>query len=158
MSKTKHEKSLVLVKPDGIQRGLIGEIITRFERKGLKLIGIKMLRLDDSILEEHYEHIKERPFFGEVRDFMKSSPVIAMAWEGLEAVSAIRKLVGTTKGREAEAGSIRGDFAMSSGQNLIHASDSAENGEKEVARFFTVEELFDYDKSLYQHIYGPAEV
>jgi nucleoside-diphosphate kinase len=157
MANAKHEKTLVLVKPDGIQRGLVGEIISRFERKGLKLVGIKMIRLDDEILEEHYAHIKERPFFGEVKSFMKSSPVIAMAWEGLEAASATRKLVGITKGREAEAGSIRGDFAMSNGQNLIHASDSPENGALEVARFFKGEELLDYDKSEYLHVYGPDE-
>lgn len=154
---SKHERTLILVKPDGIQRGLIGEIITRFEKKGLKLIGLKMMSLDDAKLEEHYSHLKDKPFFGNIKSFMKSTPVIAMVWEGLEVVDACRKIVGITKAREAEAGSIRGDFAMSIQQNLIHASDSSENAKEEVVRFFEEHEIFDYSKTELIHIYAEDE-
>lgn len=153
----KHERTLVLVKPDGLQRGLVGQIISRFERKGLKLIGLKMMSLNDAVLEEHYSHLKDKPFFGGIRNFMQSTPVVAMVWEGLEVIPACRKIVGITKGREAEAGSIRGDFAMSIQQNLIHASDSPENAKEEIVRFFDESELFDYDKSEMHHIYADDE-
>jgi len=149
------ERSLVLVKPDGVQRGLIGEIISRFERKGLKLAGLKMMNADDALLESHYAHIADKPFFGEIKDYLKGSPIIAMVWlGGPGSVAAIRTLVGPTKGHEAPAGTIRGDFGLSGGNNLVHASDSIESGEVEVARFFETEEIFDYDKSDAIHIYG----
>lgn len=151
------EHSVVLVKPDGLQRGLVGAIINRFERKGLKLIGIKMVALNDPILDEWYAHHKEKPFFSDLKKFMKSTPVVAMVWEGLEAISAIRKLVGITKAREAEMGSIRGDFGMSQSYNLIHASDTKETAEKEIKLLFGKEEIFDYDKSEYLHVYGSEE-
>jgi len=149
------EKSLILVKPDGIQRGLVGEIISRFERKGLKLIGLKMMNLDDVMLEAHYAHLSDKPFFGEIKDFMKSSPIVAMAWEGGEgSVAAIRILVGPTKGHEAPAGTIRGDFGLSGSNNIVHASDSVENGKNEIDRFFEDDELFEYQKSQDKHVYG----
>lgn len=149
------EKSLILVKPDGLQRGLVGEIISRFERKGLKIIGLKMMNLEDAMLEEHYAHLADEPFFGEIKDFMKSSPVVAIAFEGGEgSVAAIRTLVGPTKGHEAPAGTIRGDFGLSGSNNIIHASDSVDNGHTEVDRFFGSEELFDYTKTELKHIYG----
>jgi nucleoside-diphosphate kinase len=150
------EKSLILVKPDGVQRGLIGEIISRFERKGLKLIGIKMMALDDTILEAHYAHLADKPFFGDIKEYLKGSPIIAMVWEGGKgSVNAIRILVGPTKGHEAPAGTIRGDFGLSVANNIIHASDSVENGEVEVRRFFDINsEIFDYEKTEYIHVYG----
>jgi len=151
------EKTLVLVKPDAIQRGLIGEIVSRFERKGLKLVGIKMMNLDDAVLKEHYAHLADKPFFASLSNFMKSSPVIAMCWEGLEVVSAVRLLCGITKARAAEAGSIRGDFAMSVSCNVVHASDAVDNAKKEVVRFFSEEELQDYRKSDYEHVYAEDE-
>jgi len=151
------EKTLVLVKPDAIQRGLIGEIVGRFERKGLKLVGIKMMSLDDEILVKHYSHLADKPFFGSLAKFMKSSPVIAMVWEGLEVVNAVRLLCGVTKARTAEAGSIRGDLAMSVSCNVVHASDTVENAQKEVERFFAEEELQDYRKSDYEHVYAEDE-
>jgi len=151
------EKTLVLVKPDAIQRGLIGEIVGRFERKGLKLVGIKMMNLKDDVLKEHYAHLADKPFFASLSNFMKSSPVIAMCWEGLEVVSAVRLLCGITKARAAEAGSIRGDLAMSVSCNVVHASDSVDNAKREVARFFTEEELQDYRKSDYEHVYAEDE-
>jgi nucleoside-diphosphate kinase len=149
------EKTLVLVKPDGIQRGLIGNIINRFEDKGLKMIGLKMMNLDDVMLEAHYAHLADKPFFGEIKDFMKSSPIVAMAWEGGEGtVAAVRILVGPTKGHEAPAGTIRGDFGLSGSNNIVHASDSVENGIEEVGRFFSKEEVFSYEKTQDFHVYG----
>ncbi len=152
-----HEKTLVLIKPDGVQRGLIGEVMKRFERKGLKLIGLKMMTLDEAVLREHYAHIADKPFFPGVSDFMRSSPVIAMCWEGLEVVQAVRLLCGITKSRSAEAGSIRGDFAMSVACNVIHASDSVETATKEVPRFFKSDEIFEYNKSEYENVYMEDE-
>ena len=149
------EKSLILVKPDGLQRGLVGEIISRFERKGLKIIGLKMLSIKDAALEEHYSHLVDKPFFADIKDFMKSSPIIAIALEGGDgSVAAIRTLVGPTKGHEAPAGTIRGDFGLSGSNNIVHASDSVENGRIEVDRFFGSEELFEYTKTDFEHIYG----
>lgn len=151
------EKTLVLVKPDGIQRGLVGEVMKRFETKGLKVVGIKMMTLDEAILREHYAHIAEKPFFPGVSRFMRSSPVIAICLEGLEVVSAVRLLCGITKSRAAEAGSIRGDLAMSVACNVVHASDSVETAMKEVPRFFKKDEIFDYAKSEYEHVYTEDE-
>jgi nucleoside-diphosphate kinase len=152
------EKTLVLLKPDALQRGLIGEIVTRFEKKGLKIVGCKMMTLDEAVLREHYAHIAEKPFFGGVSNFMRSTPVLALCLEGLEVVNAVRLIVGITKSREAEAGSIRGDFAMSVSCNVIHASDSVENAKAEVSRFFKVDEIFEYKKSEYEHVYADDEM
>lgn len=151
------QRSCVLVKPDGIQRGLIGEIISRFERKGLKLLAIKMVKLDDEILDTWYEHHKTKPFFPNLKQFMTSAPIVAMVWEGLECIPAVRKLCGVTKGRDAEAGSIRGDFAMSQSNNLIHASDSAKSAEREISLMFTEEDIYTYDKDDYCNIYSVEE-
>lgn len=153
-----NEKTLVLIKPDAIQRGLIGTIIGRFERKGLKLVGVKMMSLDDALLREHYEHLADKPFFESLSRFMKSTPVVAMVWEGLEVVQAVRLLCGITKAREAEAGSIRGDLAMSISCNVVHASDSVETAQKEVYRFFSEDELHGYNKSEYVHVYAEDEM
>jgi len=149
-----NEKSLILIKPDAVQRNLIGEIISRIERKGLKIIGLKMISISDAILDEHYSHIKDKPFFPGIRDFMKSCPVIVMAIEGINTVSSLRLLVGPTKAWEANAGTIRGDFSLSTQSNIVHASDSVENGEIEVARFFDLSELFSYNKIDTDFIYA----
>jgi nucleoside-diphosphate kinase len=151
------QRTVVLVKPDGLQRALIGEIVHRFERKGLKLIGLKMMRLNDEILDVWYAHHKEKSFFKDLKGFMTWTPIVAMVWEGQEAVSAVRKIVGVTKGYEAEAGSIRGDFAMSGSQNLIHASDEPANAEKEIGLIFTPEELFQYESGSECLIYSEFE-
>lgn len=151
------ERTLILIKPDAIQRSLVGEIISRFERKGLKLIGMKMMSLDEAILREHYAHIADKSFYPGVEQFMMSSPVIAMCLEGLEVVQAVRILCGITKARAAEAGSIRGDLAMSLSCNVIHASDTVENAEQEVKRFFKADELFGYNKTEYEHVYNEEE-
>lgn len=149
------EKSLILVKPDGVQRGLVGEIISRFERKGLKLVGLKMMNVTDTLLDSHYAHLADKPFFGEIKAYLKGSPIVAMAWEGGNgSVDAIRLLVGPTRGTEAAAGTIRGDFGLSVANNIVHASDSVENGETEVNRFFDKNEIYDYDKTEYIHVYG----
>lgn len=145
------QRSAVLVKPDGLQRGLIGEIISRFERKGLKLIGLKMTYMTDKQLSEWYVEHKERSFFKDLKSFMGSMPIVCMVWEGVDAIKTIRKLVGTTSGREAEAGSIRGDFSMSQQLNLIHASSSESDAAREVAIVFTPEELVEY-KSVIEHV------
>ena len=140
------ERSVVLVKPDGVQRGLIGEIIHRFERKGLKLVAIKMIGLDDMLLDEWYAHHKDKAFFPALKSYMKSYPVIAMLWEGVESVSTIRKIVGITKAREAEGGTIRGDFAMSQQYNLVHASETSEIAQKEEKLIFKPSEIFNWKK------------
>lgn len=151
------EKTLILLKPDALQRNLVGDIINRFERKGLKIVGLKMLKISDAIIKEHYSHHVDKPFFGTLKKFMQSDPVIAIALEGLEAVAAIRLIVGATKGRVADAGTIRGDFSMSQSHNIIHASDSPENGEAEIKRFFNADELFDYKKADFELVYAEDE-
>lgn len=148
------ERSLIIIKPDAIQRSLVGEIITRFERKGLKIIGMKMMRLNDVVVEEHYAHIKDKPFFPRIKKFMTSSPVIVMAVAGLKAIDSIRIIVGITKGFEADAGTIRGDFSLSMQSNVVHASDSVENGALEIARFFKEEEIIDYKKIDTEYIFS----
>lgn len=151
------ERSVVLVKPDGLQRGLVGEIISRFEQKGLKLVGLKMIRLSDAQLEDWYQHHKDKPFFPRLKSYMQLSPVVAMLWEGLECVNAVRKLTGITKAREAEAGSIRGDLAMSQQLNLIHASDSPASGRREQELIFSNGEIFDYQKDIELFVYSEEE-
>jgi len=151
------EQTVVLIKPDALQRGLTGEIIQRFERKGLKLVAIKMLKMTDNILDEWYEHHKDKSFFPRLKNFMEWTPIVAMCWEGLEAIVTVRKIVGTTKGREAEAGSIRGDLGMSGSQNLIHASDSPQAANKEVALIFKKGEIFKYQSASECLIYSEEE-
>lgn len=152
-----HEKTLIIIKPDALQRNLLGEIISRFERKGLKIIGLKMIEIDDVLLEEHYFHHKDKPFFESIKRYMKSSPVVVMALSGMNVVSAVRLIVGPTKGYEADAGSIRGDFSLSSQSNIVHASDSPENAEVEIRRFFKPDELFEYKKIDFELIYSEDE-
>ncbi|HAV66730.1 TPA: nucleoside-diphosphate kinase [Candidatus Beckwithbacteria bacterium] len=151
------EQSVVLVKPDGLQRGLLGEMVSRFERKGLKLVAVKMMRLTDEILDHWYEHHKDKDFFDELKSFMKSAPIVAMLWQGVEAVAVVRKLCGTTSGREAEAGSIRGDFSISQQLNLIHASDSVDNAARERKLIFKDGEIIDWESAAEALVYSAAE-
>lgn len=151
-------RTAVLVKPDGLQRGLIGEIITRFERKGLKLVGLKMVNLTDEQLSDWYAEHKDKSFFGDLKSFMGSMPIVCMVWEGIDAVPVVRKLVGTTLGREAEAGSIRGDFGMSQQFNLIHASANGEDAEREIKIVFSNDELFNYSGARECVIYADFEL
>lgn len=147
------EQTVVLVKPDAVQRGYIGEIIHRFERKGLQLMAIKMMQLTDEILKEHYAHHVDKPFFTSLKDFMQSSPVIAMIWSGPQAVNVVRTMVGSTKGHEAVPGTIRGDFSIEPSHNMIHASDGDETAAAEIERFFKADEIFGYDKTVSQHVF-----
>ncbi|NCQ56117.1 nucleoside-diphosphate kinase [Candidatus Parcubacteria bacterium] len=151
------QKTAVLVKPDGLQRGLIGEIISRFERKGLKLVGLKMVSMTDAMLSEWYVEHRDKSFFGELKEFMGSMPIVAMAWEGVDAIPVVRKLVGTTLGREAEAGSIRGDFGMSQQLNLIHASSNQADAKREIDIVFNVDELFVYSGAMECVVYAEEE-
>ena len=151
------QQSVVLVKPDGLQRGLVGEIISRFEKKGLKLSAIKMVQLTDDVLEEWYAHHKDKPFFPKLAGFMKRSPVVAMLWEGIECIDAVRKITGITQSREAEAGSIRGDLGMSQQHNLIHASDAVESATKERDLIFSTDDIFEYQKDIEVLIYSDEE-
>jgi nucleoside-diphosphate kinase len=152
------ERTLILIKPDAIQRGLIGKIITRFEQKGLKLVGIKLLKLTDALLTDHYSHLADKPFFAGIRRFMQLTPVIAICLEGLDCVDTVRGICGITKSREAAPGTIRGDWAMSIQANLVHASDSIETAGKEVARFFGDSELVEYKSALTSTIYSEDEL
>jgi len=157
MSKPRDEKSLIIIKPDALNRSLVGEIFRRFEKKGLKIVGMKMIRLDDKILKEHYAHLADKPFFPRIADFMKKWPVIVMAVEGLEAVESVRLITGETLGRKADAGTIRGDFSMSVQANIVHASDSLESAQTEIKRFFREEELFDWERIDLEVIYAEDE-
>lgn len=147
------QRTLILLKPDALQRDLVGEIVHRFERKGLKIVGMKMIRLGDAVLDTHYAHIADKPFYTDVKQFMMSSPVIAMVLEGVEAVSAVRLILGPTKAYEADAGSIRGDLAIAVASNLVHASDSVDNATAEIERFFDSSEIFQYTKITDQFFY-----
>ena len=151
------EYSVILVKPDGVQRGLIGEIMHRFERKGFRLAALKMVNMTDEMLDEWYAHHKEKPFFPALKSYMQSYPVVAMLWEGLDAAVSIRKMVGVTRARDGEPGRIKGDFAMSQQYNLIHASESSDAAEKERKIIFTNDEIFDWEKHDYTHIYLEEE-
>jgi nucleoside-diphosphate kinase len=152
------ERTLVLLKPDALQRGLLGEILGRFERKGLKVVGMKMMELSDALLDEHYSHLSHLPFFGEIKAFMMRTPVVALCLEGVDCIDAVRLLCGETLARKAPAGTIRGDLGMSIQANLVHASDSAETASKEVPRFFTDEELFSYDWMKLPYLYTGKEL
>lgn len=151
------ESTLVLIKPDALQRRIVGEIISRLERKGLKLVGMKMMLLTDSLLKEHYGHLVDKPFFPEIANFMKETPVIVTCWSGLDAVSTVRLLCGITNSRTAAPGTIRGDLAMSIQANVIHASDSVEAARIELDRFFERGELFEIDDHSAAFIYSAGE-
>lgn len=152
------ERTLILIKPDAIQRGLIGRVIARFEEKGLKLAGMKFLKLTDELLNDHYSHLVDKPFFGGIKRFMQLTPVVAICLEGVDSVDTVRRLCGVTKAREAAPGTVRGDWAMSVQANLVHASDSIETAQKEVARFFTDSELFEYESVRTRTIYSEDEL
>lgn len=151
------ERTLILIKPDAVARGLAGVVLGRFEQKGLKIAGMKMIQLTDDLLKEHYSHLADKPFFPTITEFMSRTPVIAMCLEGLEAVEVCRKLCGVTNSRQADPGTIRGDLGMSMQANLVHASDSVETAQAEVARFFKPEELFDYEPPLIAYQYASDE-
>ena len=142
------ERSLVLIKPDGVQRGLIGEVITRLERRGLRLVAAKFMAVSQELAETHYAIHKGKPFYDGLIAYITSAPVMAMVWEGPNAVAAIRQTMGATRPTEAAPGSLRHDFALEVGRNLTHASDTVENGEKEVALWFKQEELVNWTRAV----------
>ncbi len=142
------ERTLVLVKPDGVQRGLIGEVISRLENRGLKLIAAKFVLVSLELAEKHYEIHKGKPFYPGLIEYITSSPVMAMVWTGPAAVAAVRQTMGATRPTEAAPGTLRHDYAIVVGRNLTHASDSPENGDKEVSLWFTPQELVSWDRSL----------
>lgn len=147
------QKSFIMVKPDGVQRGIVGEVVKRFEDKGFKLVGAKLMSIPTELAETHYGEHKERPFFGELVDFITSGPVFAMVWEGENVISSSRIMIGETNPAEATPGSIRGDYAVTVGKNIIHGSDSPESAEREIKLFFNDSELTSYDKQDNTWIY-----
>jgi nucleoside-diphosphate kinase len=147
------ERTLVLVKPDGVQRGLIGEVINRLERRGLKLVAAKFVQVSQELAETHYAIHKGKPFYESLIEYITSAPVMAMAWEGPNAITAVRQTMGATKPTEAAPGSVRHDFALEIGRNLTHASDTAENGEKEVSLWFKHGELVDWKRQADRWIF-----
>lgn len=151
------EKTLVILKPSAVQRGLIGEITTRFERKGLRLAGMKMMQLTDELLNEHYAHLSEKPFFQRVKNSMMASPLIVCCYEGVDAIQVVRSMTGATNGRVAIPGTIRGDFSVSSQENIVHTSDSPKTAIEEINRFFKPEELFEYKQVHMPYLYHTDE-
>lgn len=140
------QTTLILLKPDTVERSLIGQVISRLENKGLKIVGLKMMQLDDAIINEHYDFLADKPFFPAIQAYMKRTPIVALAVRGANAISTVRNLTGATNPAEALPGSIRGDFGLTIDGNIIHASDSEETAEKELNRFFKGEGIFDYAK------------
>jgi len=151
------EKTLVILKPCAVQRAIVGQVTARFERKGLRLAGMKMMQLNDEILDQHYAHLASKPFFQRIKDSMMAAPVICCCYEGVDAVETVRSMTGATNARKAAPGTIRGDFGMSFQENIIHTSDSPENAEIELARFFKPEEIFDYNQAPFQFLYANDE-
>ena len=151
------ERTLVLVKPDGVQRLLVGRILARFEERGLKLVGLKLLRVDRPFAERHYAVHRGKPFFEGLLDFITSAPLVALALEGPNAIGLVRSMVGATRPHEAAPGSIRGDFAVETAQNLVHASDGAETAAAELALWFAPDELVGYDREVDRWVLAPEE-
>lgn len=147
------ERTFIMIKPDGVQRGLVGNIISRFEAKGFTLVGLKALNVSRELAEEHYAVHKERPFFSGLIEFITSGPVVAMVWQGEGVVAGARKLIGATNPLTAEPGTIRGDYGVSVGRNIIHGSDAIETGQTEIALWFKEEELISWQPSLTSWIY-----
>ncbi len=151
------EQTLVIVKPDAVNRGLVGEIVKRFENKGLQIVAMKMLELQSYTLKEHYAHHQDKEFFAELIGFMSSIPSIAMILQGKEAITVVRKMVGSTQGREAAPGTLRGDYSVSNQSNIVHASEDKKAAEVEIKRFFKKEEIYNYQKMNFDWIYSKDE-
>ncbi len=148
------EKTLILIKPDGVQRLLVGRILERYEQRGLRIVGLKLVAVDRELAERHYDAHREKPFFAGLVEFIVSSPLVAIALEGLNAIAVCRAINGATRPHEAVPGTIRGDFALETGQNLVHASDSVENAEAELGLWFRPEELVSYDRDIDRWVDG----
>ncbi|NEO26206.1 MAG: nucleoside-diphosphate kinase [Kamptonema sp. SIO4C4] len=147
------ERTFIMIKPDGVHRGLVGEIIQRFEHKGFKLVGMKMMSVSRELAEKHYDALKERSFFPSLVDFITSSPVIAMVWEGENIVAFSRRLIGATDPGTADPGTIRGDYGMNVGRNLIHGSDAIETAQREISLWFSEEELVNWQAVTHPWLY-----
>lgn len=152
------EKTLVILKPSCLMRGLVGEVTKRFEQKGLRLAGMKMCQLTDEQMSEHYAQHAGKPFFQQLKDAMTVTPVIVCCYEGVNAVEVVRNMAGVTNGRKSLPGTIRGDFSMSFQENIVHTSDSLENAEIELKRFFNDNEIFDYEMPLQKFLYAADEL
>ncbi len=150
------ERTLILVKPDGVQRGLAGEIISRLESRGLRIVGLRMLRVDEALAKRHYAEHEGKPFFGGLIDYITSSPIIAAVFEGTRAIEVVRKTMGVTNPAEAEPGTIRGDLGIELGRNLIHGSDGPESAAREIALFFDESQMFDYERDVDRWIFEDA--
>ncbi|MDO8624970.1 MAG: nucleoside-diphosphate kinase [Candidatus Diapherotrites archaeon] len=152
-----HERTLIIIKPDALQRELAGNILSRFERKGLKIVGLKLQLLPEQTVREHYSHLREKVFFEDLVDFMTQTPAILLVLEGKDGVEVVRKMVGTTNARNADMGSIRGDFGMSTQSNLVHASESLVAAQVEIDRFFKPQEIHDFRKISFDLLYASSE-
>ncbi|CAN2390961.1 Nucleoside diphosphate kinase [Pristimantis euphronides] len=153
MAANNQEQTFIAVKPDGVQRGLVGEIIKRFEQKGFRLVGMKMQQASKELLQQHYIDLKDRPFYPGLVDYMSSGPVVAMVWEGLNVVKTGRVMLGETNPADSKPGTIRGDFCIQVGRNIIHGSDSVESAKKEIALWFKPEALTNYQSCAYCWVY-----
>jgi nucleoside-diphosphate kinase len=151
------ERTLVLVKPDGVQRQLIGRILDRYEERGLKVVGLKLVHVQQDHAERHYEAHREKPFFGGLVDFITSAPLVALALEGPNAISVVRAINGATRPHEAAPGTIRGDFALETAQNIVHASDGPEAAAQELELWFADDELFDYERDIDRWVLASEE-
>lgn len=151
------QRTVVLLKPDALQRGLVGEIVSLFEHKGLKIVALKMMNASEAILEEHYAHHKDKPFFKSLKEFMMSAPLVCVLLEGVDAVGVVRKMVGATNGRNADLGSIRAIYSMSTSANVIHCSESEDAAKEEEVRFFGQDDIFDWDRKIAPFLYSDDE-
>jgi len=151
------ERTLVLIKPDGVQRALVGRLIERYEQRGLRICGLKMVAVDRTLAERHYAIHREKPFFAGLVEFITSAPLVALALEGPNAIAVCRAINGATRPEQAASGSIRGDFALETGQNLVHASDSVETAADELRLWFADDELFDYRREIDRWVIGTAD-
>src|SRR3989338_7800421 len=147
------QKTFLAIKPDGVQRGFIGKIILRLEEKGFKLIGMKLMKVSNELAKKHYAEHKDKPFFKGLVDFIMSGPIVAMVWEGKNIIISLRKIMGKTNPLDADLGTIRGDFAVDIGKNVVHGSDSEESAKKEIALFFKEEELITWEQDIQKWIY-----
>src|SRR6476620_7010899 len=151
------ERTLILVKPDGVQRQLVGRILARYEERGLKVVGLKLVHIDRTLAERHYAVHREKPFFAGLVDVIVSGPLVALVVEGPNAIAVVRAINGATKPQEAAPGTIRGDFALETGQNIVHASDSPETAASELALWFSPNELLAYDRDIDRWVIGPRD-
>ena len=152
------ERTLIILKPSAVERGIVGEVISRFEKKGLYFTGLKMMQLTDEVLVQHYSHLADKPFFPSIKASMKRTPVIIGIVEGKDSVRVVRQMAGVTNGRDAVPGTIRGDYSMSKLENIIHASDSIESAQTEINRFFQPEEIFTYQLAVTPVLYTADEL